>query len=202
MGAGLRSWWQERRTLLLLAGIIALLVVAGVLIWARCGDKWGGTGFVNKKVWDWLQLLIIPFALAVIALLFNRAERKNEQRIASDNQQETALQEYIKEMSELLLHGKLRESQPGDEVRTIARVRTLTILPRLDKGRKNSVLQFLYESELIGKNKCLVRLYGANFSKIGVLGAVLNDADLSGTTLIEANLGGTYLQGLTWSGLI
>ncbi len=202
MGAGLRSWWQKRRKLLLVAGIIALLVVAGVLIWASYANKWGGTGFVNKKVWDWLQLLIIPFALAVIALLFNRAERKNEQRIASDNQQETALQEYIKEMSELLLHGKLRESQPGDEVRTIARVRTLTILPRLDKGRKNSVLQFLYESELIGKNKCLVRLYGANFSKIGVLGAVLNDADLSGTTLIEANLGGTYLQGLTWSGLI
>src|SRR5260370_2697678 len=99
-------------------------------------------------------------------------------------------------MSELLLHGKLRESQPGDEVRTIARVRTLTILPRLDKGRKNSVLQFLYESELIGKNKCLVRLYGANFSKIGVLVSVLNDADLSGTTLIQTNLSDTYLHRL------
>src|SRR5260370_42121058 len=50
----------------------------------------------EKGLWDWLQLLIIPLALAIIAVFFNRSERKNEQRIAADNQQETALQEYIK----------------------------------------------------------------------------------------------------------
>jgi hypothetical protein len=67
---------------------------------------------IRETLWDWLQLLIIPLALAIIAIFFNRSDRKNEQRVASDNQQETALQEYIKEMSELLLHEKLRESQP------------------------------------------------------------------------------------------
>src|SRR5260370_36550438 len=138
---------------LAIVGIIVASVLVIALIVGIIGGyifNWGRAGVSRKTLWDWLQLLIIPLALAIIAILFNRSERKNEQRIASDNQQEAALQEYIKEMSELLLHGKLRESQPGDEVRTIARVRTLTILPRLDKGRKNSVLQFLYESERIG----------------------------------------------------
>src|SRR5215470_14841031 len=101
MGARFRSWWQKRRRLLLVTGIIVLLVVVGVLIWASYANKWSGAGFSEKTVWDWLQLLIIPFALAIIALLFNRAERKNEQRVASDNQQEAALQGYINEMSEL-----------------------------------------------------------------------------------------------------
>ena len=59
-----------------------------------------------------------------------------------DNQRETALQEYIDKMSELLLQKNLRESAEEDEVRKIARVRTLTILPRLDARRKGSVLHF------------------------------------------------------------
>jgi large-conductance mechanosensitive channel len=209
MASKLRSWWQQIKThpvvSVLIAFVIALVVLAilgGYLL------HWDWTGFngnikSGKTLWDWMQLLIIPFALAIIAIFFNRAERKNERRIASDNQQETALQEYIKEISELLLHEKLRESQPGDEVRSIARVRTLTVLLRLDKERKYSLLQFLYESGLIEKNESLVKLLGANFSNIDLFRARIREADLSGTTLIEANLGGAYLQGtnLEWANL-
>ena len=71
----------------------------------------------------------------------------------TDNQRETAFQAYIDKMSELLLHEKLRDSTEEDEVRNVARVRTLTVLPRLDGKRKGSVLQFLYESGHIYKNK-------------------------------------------------
>ena len=60
-----------------------------------------------------------------------------------DNQRETALQTYIDKMSELLLEKHLRTSQPEEEVRKIARVRTLTVLRGLDANRKGSVLQFL-----------------------------------------------------------
>ena len=74
-----------------------------------------------------------------------------ERELTRDNQRETLLQAYIDKMSELLLDkdNPLRESKPGDEIREVARVRTLTVLPRLDKERKRSVLQFLYESRLI-----------------------------------------------------
>src|SRR5260370_19571687 len=153
MGARLRSWWQQikrHRVTILVVAIILIVAIVLIIV----GYRFDWTGFngntkSGKTLWDWLQLLIMPLALAIIAIFFNRSERKNEQRVASDNQQETSLQEYIKEMSELLLHEKLRESQPGDEVRIIARVRTLTVLLRLDKERKNSILQFLYESGLI-----------------------------------------------------
>ncbi len=133
--------------------IVIVLVVAIALIFVEV--RVYGTGFTGKTLWDWLQLLIIPAVLAIGGYLFtftiSRNERKaadthnqTEREIAQDNQREAALQEYIDKMSELLLHEKLRESQPGDEVRKIARVRTLTVLPRLDGERKRSVLQFLH----------------------------------------------------------
>ena len=86
----------------------------------------------GKTLWDWMQLLIIPFALALIALWFNRTERKNEQTLSSDNQQEAALHSYLDRMSELLLEKKLRESDPKAEVRNVARVRTLSMLYQLN----------------------------------------------------------------------
>src|SRR5229473_3339228 len=156
--------------------------------------------------WDWLQLLVIPFVLAVGSYLFIYTASRNGQKamqlrnqterdIALDNQHETALQDYIDKLSELLLHEKLRESAPEDEVRKIARVRTLTVLPRLDKERKRSVLQFLHESGLIDKDKRIIDLRGADLS-----GANLHEANLDEAHLGEANLGETDLSGAILSG--
>jgi hypothetical protein len=78
-----------------------------------------------------------------------RAETERE--IALDSQREAAFQAYINEISDLLLHENLRDSKPEEKVRKIARVRTLTVLSRLDKVRKWNVLQFLCEADLIYK---------------------------------------------------
>ena len=86
---------------------------------------------------------------------------QTERDIALDNQREVALQEYIDKISELLLEKRLRESPPEGEVPKIARVRTLTVLPRLDGIRKRSVLQFLYDSGLIYKDNPIIHLSGA-----------------------------------------
>jgi len=88
----------------------------------------------GKTLWDWLQLLIIPVVLAIGGFWLNqlqksREERTTEQRaktereaaakrdqterdIALDNQRETALQEYIDKLSELLLKEHLGELKP------------------------------------------------------------------------------------------
>jgi uncharacterized protein YjbI with pentapeptide repeats len=201
MGARLRTWWQQIITHPVTTGLVLLFVTLVVLvIWGGYKLNWGWTGFIGnnklgKTLWDWLQLLIIPLALAIIAILFNRTERKNEQRIASDNQQEAALQGYIKEMSELLLEKNLRDSQPKDEVRTIARVLTLTVVRRCDAERKASVLQFLYESGLIDKNKRIINLKGADLSGANLIYADLSEADLSEADLSEANLSVANLSG-------
>src|SRR6266446_6375904 len=208
MGAKFRSWWQKVRKPQEIAPIAALLMgLVTVIFLVIAGYRFH---------WDWLQLLVIPFVLAVGSYLFIYTASRNGQKamqlrnqterdIASDNQHETALQDYIDKLSELLLHEKLRESAPEDEVRKIARARTLTVLPRLDKERKRSVLQFLHESGLIDKDKRIIDLRGADLSGANLIAAYLNEADLSrailseadlsGAYLDEANLGGAYLRG-------
>jgi uncharacterized protein YjbI with pentapeptide repeats len=164
----------------------------------------------GKTLWDWMQLLIIPAVLAVagyvINLTISRSEQEatkqraqsereatekraeTEREIALDNQREAALQEYIDKMSELLLHEKLCESQPESEVRTIARVRTLTVLPRLDGKRKGSVLQFLHKSNLTVKDKSFIDLDNADLIEANLEFANYIYADLKGVNFREANV--------------
>jgi hypothetical protein len=214
MGARFRSWWQQiKQYRVIILSVATILIVAIGLIIVGYRFEWTGFNGNNKSgktLWDWLQLLIIPLALAVIAILFNRSERKNEQKIASDNQQETALQAYLDRLSELLMKEGLRTSQPEDEVRTVARVRTLTVLRQLDEDRKAYVIQFLYESDLVcaGVDKCIIDLTGADLffadffrpngtdlSGVCMSGAELNFADFTLANLEQADLSEAELIG-------
>jgi len=195
------GWWQKNRPLLIIMGIIAAFtgMIALIFVGYRFNLTW--TGF-HKTLWDWMQLLIIPVALAIAALLFNRTERKSEQRIAIDSQRQATLQEYLDRMSELLLERDLRTSQPDDEVRNVARARTLTVLSRINTERKGSLLQFLSESHLIsvidlsGADFTGVRLRKADLRGARLAGAKLTGADLSGADLSGANLTGANLRGV------
>src|SRR5689334_14997912 len=106
------------------------------------------TGFETKTLWDWMQLLIIPLFLTSGALLLNSSERNNERELATDHQQEAALQAYLDRMADMLLKDNLTSSS-NTEVRKVARIRTLTVLQGLDVKRKATLLRFLYEAELI-----------------------------------------------------
>jgi Pentapeptide repeats (8 copies) len=205
MRARLRSWWQKiRKPSVVIAGIA--LPVGVLMLLILIGYRLNWTGFLNKTLWDWMQLLIIPAVLAIGGYVFNLTTSRNEQKstqlrdqtereIASDNQREAALQAYIDKMSELLLEKKLRESAEDDEVRKIARVSTLTVLPRLDNERKRSILQFLYESSLLDRGEQIVDLAGAIF-----VGANLKEADLLLADLREANLREANLTKATLAG--
>jgi uncharacterized protein YjbI with pentapeptide repeats len=77
---------------------------------------------------------------------------------------------------------------PEVEVRRIARVQTLTVLPRLDSNRKRNVLQFLYESDLINTKQPIVSLLGANLREVNLRGVDLTHANLSQADLTDADL--------------
>jgi hypothetical protein len=178
--------------LIAVIGIIAVLVVVIALIFIEV--RIYGTGFTGKTLWDWLQLLAalaIPLVVGFGAVWFTIRQGKVADAENKDNQRETALQVYIDKMSELLLDKQLRDSSEEDEVRKVARVRTLTVLSRLDSDRKRSVLQFLYESGLIDKDRCIIDLSGG--SSYGLDGADLYEADLFGVTLSGASLRGVRL---------
>jgi uncharacterized protein YjbI with pentapeptide repeats len=200
-----------------IVGVILFLCLLGLII-AGYWFNWHWTGLVletsepkqhAKTLWDWLNLLgvlAIPVVVALGASLFtarqeeaNRKQRELELDIALDNQREAILQEYINQISELLLQEHLRKSQLEDEVRSIARVRTLTVLTRLDGTRKSNVLQFLYESAIIDIKNRIINLQGADFSGVDLKLAILFGTDLRSSNFKEANLSGANLSGANLS---
>ena len=73
-----RHFWRIASTV-----TVGFVVIA--FVFAAYNFHWSVTGFSNKTLWDWMQLLIISFALAAFAIWVNRVEKKNDQAIASDN---------------------------------------------------------------------------------------------------------------------
>jgi uncharacterized protein YjbI with pentapeptide repeats len=151
----------------------------------------------DVTLWNWLDLLIVPVVLAIGGYLFTRTENRATQAAAERRAQDDALQAYLDQMGQMLLNvdRPLRQSKEGSEARTLARARTLTVLTRVDGERKRSVLQFLYESNLIGKDHALLELSGANLIGARLSKANLRGASLSGADLREADLRGVRLQG-------
>lgn len=174
------------------------------------------TGFETKTLWDWMELLVIPVVLAVGAFYLNRSERTVERQIAerrikedrqlaedranlereivTDRQQEAALQAYLDRMADLLLHEKLRTTE-SEEIRDIARIRTLTVLRGLDATRKAMALHFLHEAELISRRNPVVSLKGADLRHAKLKAADLRGADLSYANFYNANLFDADLSG-------
>ena len=208
--------------ILFLLALSATILIGGYrLNWAWTGFT--GEKETYRTLYDWMQLLFIPVVLAIAGFWFNHRERKaaemrdeneektanmraieelrfqelhaqTEHEVAQDNQREGALQAYINEMSELLLHENLRKSEKDDEVRNIARVRTITVLPRLDSDRKGSVVQFLHESGLIHNDNTIIDLKDADLTDANLCGAVLSYANLKRVNLNGANLNGAFMD--------
>jgi uncharacterized protein YjbI with pentapeptide repeats len=177
----------------------------------------------GKTLWDWLQLLIIPAVLAIGGFLLNQIQKDRDQKAEEaqkqreevaakererleresreDNQRETAVQEYIDKMSELLLKEHLHGQQPNYEARKIARIRTLTVLHRLDGKRKRIVLQFLHESGLIDKNNRIVELHGADFRQAVLNWLHLENAHLGGSFCWEVDFSDAFLHGAYLEGV-
>jgi len=192
------------------AGIIVAVLIA--CIFAAYRFDWPGTGFSNKTLWDWLQLLIIPLALAGIALVFQLANTRTErqiakeryeqdQQIALDKQHEDLLQAYLDRISELLLKESLRTS-PSEEVRNVARVRTITVLTQLNARRIGFVLAFLREAGLMSTtpNSSVVSLKDADLHAVDWSQADLQEVNLSEANLSEANLSEAILEKANLSG--
>ncbi len=136
------------------------------------------------------MIAIVGFWLAAAQENLQQQQQAEEQRA-----QDEALQAYIERMGNLVLDEGLLTSQEDEEVRTLARARTLTILGRVDGARKRSVVQFLYESQLIQKDKPIVSLSGADLTDADLSGADLRGADLRVAELTDADLSDADLRG-------
>jgi uncharacterized protein YjbI with pentapeptide repeats len=164
-----------------------------------------------KTAWDWLQLLVVPVALAALAIAFNswQSEREAKRETARANRErnfaeearlDDTLQSYLGQMSELVLDRKLLSSEERSEVQVLARTLTLTTLERLDGGRKREVLQYLGEAGLATGRKPKVRLTDANLFDADLSLLRLDDMNLSHTLLFEADFGEATLKDMILDG--
>lgn len=64
-----QRWWR--------VAVLMLIVAFAVLVIGGYGLSWRWTGFAGNTLWDWLQLLLVPFVLPVAVLLFARARSEH-----------------------------------------------------------------------------------------------------------------------------
>jgi uncharacterized protein YjbI with pentapeptide repeats len=187
--------------------------------WKKAPDEEVQPG---KTLWDWLQLLIVPAILVAVTFAWSdqqakRDNKREDRRLAADAaaakevRRDTTLNDYFKQMSDLMLNKNLRSAKPLDPVESVARTVTLTTLRRLDGKRQGEVVQFLQEARLIsafdgavinlrGVDLGSAKLRGADLSHADLIlvdfsGADLENADFSGAVLREAKLRGADLSG-------
>src|SRR5919199_198439 len=206
--------WTRREVLWTVVG--SLLVAVFIFLGYRY--QWQWTGFPQKRLFDWIQILVIPVAVAIGTFVLNRsaqrrddaaqlAQRKSEEQLQHQRTEDATLQAYLDYMSGMLTDPDrpLQRSHLGDTLSVAARAQTLTALRRLQDGeRKGSAIQFLYEAGLINGTYPIISLQGANLQRAilqytdlqraNLRGARLQDAKLKGTNLLGANLQAANLQ--------
>lgn len=182
------------------SGIYLLLlipVLAGLAVWWAPDVE--SDAITAGSSWAWMEGLLLPLVLVggVYFLYVSGREtgrRLFEERalleieISADRQHEEALQIYFDRISELLLKEKLSRFSP-DEVRSVARIRTLAVLRGMDARRRGSLLLFLRDSRLVDR-EAVIDLSGAELA-----GAVLPFANLNRLNLSEADLSRAHLGG-------
>jgi hypothetical protein len=174
--------------------------------------------YYDKTLWDWLDLLIVPAAIAGGIAWFNQQQQKQQDKRDQEQREHDALQAYLDQIGTLLLQKKLHIADDTDDARKLARARTLTVLDMLSPARKPRALEFLFEMGLIQTippnrepvislrfailrkallaNRHLLKsadldratLDGANLTNANLSNAILTKARLIGADLTEAKL--------------
>jgi uncharacterized protein YjbI with pentapeptide repeats len=203
-----QSRWRPTRTQLLWAGATAGLLTIAILIGYR----------YDITLWDWIKLLVVPAAIAIAGLWFNRQQQERQREAENERTRDGVLQAYLDKIGQLLLDKDrpLSLAVKGDDVSTLARSLTLTALSQLDGRRKGTLIQFLSEAELIQRDPRFVvwddseqswrqqsgpviELTSADLSGIVLTS---DDADLTYVMLGEASLRGAYMRGADLSNAV
>jgi Pentapeptide repeats (8 copies) len=181
-----KTFLRVAALLLCLAALVALVLEGYKHPWTGFPSHQAPNGdwVPAKRLWDWLDLLVVPVVLAVGAFLLDASRKRSERETERDRQKQQILDEYFAYISELLLDKDLSQESASNPVREVARTRTLTALRLLDGMRKAQLLQFLYEARLISADPVIQ----------------LNGADLRGASLDEATLSGAELRGVYFCG--
>jgi uncharacterized protein YjbI with pentapeptide repeats len=211
------QWWIQ---------LVVLALVATVMVIAfKRGDWSDWVDFKGKTVWNWLELLGVPLALAALGYVLQQQQQKRaeslsrEQReIAADEAKEEILQVYFDRLSTLLVDKNIlaiatkvrrapEEEQSETAIAPTSEEREL-LGAAIDviRARTLSILR-RFEGDGARKSSVLRFLIEAEViskAKLSLRGADLRGADLSRAVLINADLSRADLSraDLSYAGLI
>lgn len=188
--------------------------VIGVILYYGYTTRPGWVGVACKRFWDYLDLLIVPAAIAIGVAILNsmqserqrNAEDEQKQRelgIEAQRAQDQALQAYLDQLTQLLVTQRDQELirlQVDDDVRQVVHARSDPLLRALNPTRRWSLVLFLAVMGLLAKGRPLVSLAGADLRGVDGSVAQLKEVDLSGADLSGAELSGAELSGAKLSG--
>ncbi|MHB8856485.1 MAG: pentapeptide repeat-containing protein [Bellilinea sp.] len=175
--------------------IVVFIFILGLLIYYLYSQPWSGLNTLSsspgqssspKTLWDWLDLLIIPIALAYIAFYLRKNEALTVQKEADEHYKEQAINSYFQHIQDVLLTLNLEDAGIKQDASVISTARTLTLLQTLDPDRKSLVLKFLYEAKLIKGDNPFISLRRADLRQINYDLSSLSHADLSSVDFEQA----------------
>lgn len=188
--------------LILLGILISILIVIGYwAIYPISSPLWTGFGpydeLVNgprsKTLWDWLELIVIPFVLSLIAWFLSLSDKKHELERETDAQHQKTLIDFLEKIHELVVTDRLGDSSCTSDINQLARSYILFVFRALDKNRKAEALQIIYEMKLIN---CMpkIKLHGANLNNSHLESAPLIGVEIKGAYFKNANFKHANLQ--------
>ena len=158
------------------------------------------TGFQGKKLWDWLDLLLVPLMLALGIALIEVAEGRREEYNLDEQYRQQLLRDYFNDLKTLVFDGNtfdtLLKAKSYDSRKELLGSRTIALLEILeeDKSRKEQVIRFVGNaglSRIIPIRRA--NLTALDLSYVDLSGADLRTSKLNGTNLEGANLKEAYL---------
>ena len=175
---------------------IALVMVLMITVSFVTISNFKWSGFQKKKLWDWLQLLIVPLLLAAVAVYLNAVSEARDKDIAKQRQQQEILKDYFFKMQDLVreeaskkIKSRSQENTKfSKEYQSIAQALTLAVLDELDGKRKGKVIIYLAESGFIKKDDTIVSLRNANLEEIELQDINISEVNLHKTSMIGAKL--------------
>jgi uncharacterized protein YjbI with pentapeptide repeats len=151
-----------------------------------------------KSLWDWLDLLIIPAAIALIGWLFSEIEKSKNNKREEERSQNEIVESFLQTMTNLIIEHGLHDNL-NQQLLSIVRARINIAVNNLNGARRGQILQFLYESELIDFNP-KIKLLGINFQNALLDEIVLGQSEIKGAYFNNASIKNANLKGGNFTG--
>lgn len=184
--------------------LILIVLISILIVFSFISDhEW--SGFQNKQLWNWLELLIIPVFLAFGGLAIQNQAKEQQQYSDKQQAQQESLKKYFQDIQKLVYAQKsdntIKEhsiektrfiEKLSYEEKKLLESFTQLVFSEIDANQKRQVVKFLYELELISCYQEQDNIENCNntisLEKVDLTGANLTDLSLINVSFQGANL--------------